>query len=459
MTSCSGTVGPSKRAKAEELRSPMKTRGLAAQPACIKDSIFTFLQVQDLCALSECNADLNARIQTSIPKIWQKLGKTFSLPETYWPKADFSKKRCVENLGLVHSANETLKNYTDISHPFYARLESWSSNLKQKLPSNLLDPQERFVQYTQPFVKQAEAAGATFSRLARNLHLSPESPHRLFNLLWTCGQPLDGRILKSFAQSMRRLMPNQREDNNLMERWIVTLNWLTKNTKATEQAFEGLIEAYAAAPLAKKPKIEALALQPLQSGLVLSAHTLHLALSPECRVPLTLLFPMLRAIRTEAHEIPIYLAEVLDACFNQNGYILNHPPGTIVALLRHFKSPDPDDYSPWWLDFPERFVSTLSEESVQPLWFYAAAKTQNAELLSLLCEMGIRSSASNNNSLTLALKDKAPVEVIGLMLRHGAQPFQETLDLINSYTQDSIHRTALRQLLGEPYPTPPSSQE
>lgn len=219
------------RVKVRALRVLATTpQGIMKLPDRVNAYLFSFLKAQDLCALSGCSTEWNYQTQ-NVPKIWEKLGREFGLPDDYWPSGDYSKPRCVRNLDYIDFANQELRRYTEVGSPLVRTIGKWSGRSAVQLRSDLADPQERFTKHTLPIMKAllAHSASSHFRELfSRGDRL--DDPRGLVNLFWTCGYPKQRFVFDLVIEQFAKLRIRPEFTKELAVAWLDTVEWVVNHT-------------------------------------------------------------------------------------------------------------------------------------------------------------------------------------------------------------------------------------
>lgn len=149
----------------------------------VKGMIFSFLHTQDLCAASSCSPELNYQVSREIPGVWQRLGKSYSIPERYWP--NFSKTQCIANFRLIHLTNTVFDEYCSIGSPLVRGISKCSGVPTADLRGcKIQDPVERFVQHTSRIARLIIARDVQWNRY-ETIHVwgFKNTPQYLYGLM------------------------------------------------------------------------------------------------------------------------------------------------------------------------------------------------------------------------------------------------------------------------------------
>ena len=458
-----------RRAKGRALRGLVtKSEGMMKLPRAVNELVFSLLKAQDLCVLSECSTDLNYQLKNNVPKIWEKLGRDFGLPEDYWPDKAYSKAKCLVNLDLIACANRTLGEYTKEGHPFLPSIREWSHRSTEQLRSDLVDPQERFTRHTRPIMRAILADSPALPwHLTPHWHRTPyffklfdvyrkkelyfRDPCHVVNLFWTCGFPKTRSVFGFMIGEFADLRSANAEFANQAPVWLKTLSWMVG--WIPQWAEDNRMSVYhpilqlgnnewRTVPREEYRKVANLTFQLMRKGgiekpdLIMLLHRI---------LPLAFLKPTAEAMKDKS-EIPTCLDSFFDRCFRDDvGYVHTHTPAEVLKAFEIFKGPAGWDTAQ---------LAHLAH--VEPAWIYEAAKTRSLLLVKLLFGMGIKYEwhpthewQSPQHSLTIALRQKASLEVIKFM-RHECEipPTAETVSLIDAYSGDPEVRGQLRSILG-----------
>lgn len=452
------------RAQALALRSLVQSPvGHFAKRDRALPNICEFLKVEDLCAFSACNREINYQIKEEMAAIWEKHALSLSLPDDYWPNGDYSKKRCVENFRDIYRANETLRGYAERHHGerFVKCLLSLSGKKYAELRSNIRDPQERFQKHTREITNAVVEGLDNRERSIRDLlsGMSGIEARDLANLLWTCGYTKSVSSLLCLILDFAVNNFAVRQDNDSLNGWISTIVWASSrsswkedpdlgNNFWTSNVIEWMLRAYAALPPGKGERLEAHIHDCLCSGLKIDAYVLNqYCYYNREYLSLKLLPPLIEAIQDQK-RVPEFLEGFVARCFDPDPkyrLLTYYTPEEIFHAIHQFK--------------PK--TNALGHVSLnQPYWFYFGMKTQCRELIELLVELGvkthgaIRRSARDlqtiSTSLDIALEDKAPLAVIEQLAKMGVPATDETPGLVEAYTQDPETQGKLLSALNAP---------
>ena len=470
------------RAKAKALRGLLiEDQGFMKLPRCANELIFSFLKVQDLCTLSPCSSELNYVVQNA-SRVWQKLGKDFGLPDDYFPQGDFSKRRCVQSLQSIVWANRELDKCIAQEFSFSStQVFSFSALIQSaghELRCSIEDPLERFTKHTRPTMLDTRSlrAGRVFFDLNACLFSrgNNDDPRGLVNLLWTCGLPKHRQVLGTLMEHFSRSRCTFRAQQIYFEgqfeftpaqtaSWLRAFEWVanripqwsydSEDDAGDYDPFRVLqYELFSKEPLftpSDRQIIEPLLLQIIQRG---GARPKDLLGYCYTRLPLNFLKPLLDAMKDKS-QISQYVYDFLSRCFRKpDGFIYHHEPEEVLEAILRFKGTYGwnkkhlgDRVRPNPLA-PGNFQFTWGP------WVYEVAKLQFAPLMSLLCELSVPYLSltwdnKEEHSLTIALQNRAPLEVIDSMCKCGIRPSEGTLAQIDSYSDDPEVRNQLRTIL------------
>lgn len=458
------------RAKAHALRAlaPGKP-GLTTMSLPVNRHLFSFMPTQDLASLSETNLELNFQLKTQHPILWQNLGKSYCLPQDYWP--NFSKQQCLQNFGLIHRANQALDSYTRRypGDPMVLLLVSLSGRQKASdLDCTISDPQRRFVEYTHklisPMLKEGQpvalsALGVLQAHpLIQKGHFldllngfaagRPKQPREFLNLVWTCGFPKHLVVIRTMLDNIYSNSKIQTWPE-VLDAWIAAFEWgLRSIPQVDEPTFEDFfswIRTFHTQGLSHvAAKLEPLIFQILQRGVATPKTALY------CHGLSANLFKAL-LISYQPPEGDRSLRNVLGSFLMHHMGQQFYKPEEILGILNCF----PVELSRFT---EEAELAQLYTYPSMPSWLYFAAMTGGRGLLRALRNLGVRNYFARSldarlveyNTLDIALENSAPLALIALLVEEGvARISRKTQSLLDLYP-NSPGKHKLRELLFGP---------
>ena len=312
----------------------------------------------------------------------------------------------------------------------------------------------------------------------------PENPRSFINLFWTCGYPIHRRVLGCVMFEFGCKKGNHALSPELSSAWLNTLEtmagciphwadpeedreWYRLNC-AHDPLFT-LCEMIHGDPrdrptsiqLKQKfyqfssqeaSRLDGLVLQLLQKGET-SYHDLVLYLQLCSNLPFKFFEAIMGAMKDKSYlprliYIFLYISFVhLEDFYSGMSFeararvplkelLMDYhrfTPEKILSMAPFFKGPQG-----WEHDAAEYHYR---RENLGPKWIYQAAKSGSRPLLDLLTDIRIPYDNANpdyasrpmGNSLSLALKEGAPLDVIQLLHEYGVKPSLHTLTYIKGY--------------------------